>query len=352
MKSIHPSLLREDLDFILGCRPEIWKELSGARIFITGGTGFIGTWLVESLLWARRYAAIDVEVTVLSRDPSTFFCKVPHLNNDPALRFVVGDVRNFKFPNASYTHVVHAATAASAKLNLEKPTEMVDTIVNGSIRVFEFAERCGAKTVLQTSSGGVYGPQPSDMSHISEDFKGSPDPLDPYAAYSESKRLSEMIGSVGSRKFGFEHKVARITALVGPHLPLDIHYALGNFIRDAMLGQTIEIKGDGSPIRSYLYVADLMVWLLVIMLKGQNNRPYNVGSEIGISLSDLARLVVGVRGVKLAVSVANCPPQDGRPNRYVPSTRRAREELGLCQWTDLESSIRKTFDWHQAMQTR
>jgi dTDP-glucose 4,6-dehydratase len=345
--SKHP--LASDLDNILEHTADIWKELQGANIFITGGTGFIGTWLVDSLVWGRRRYGIDFGMTILTRNRLAFEAKVPYLSDESRLDYVLGDVRTFRFPKQSFTHVIHAATAASAKLNLEEPYEMVDTIVSGGKRVFEFAGQCGSKCVLHTSSGGIYGKQPSELLKVSEEYYGAPDPMDPFAAYSESKRIAEMIGRIGSDRFGYAHKVARITALVGPRLPLDIHYAIGNFIRDAMSGGPIRILGDGSPVRSYLYVADLVAWLLVIMIKGSSNRPYNAGSDQGISLLEAATAFKRVYGTPIEIVINNQLIRDGRPNRYVPSVDRAHNELGLKQWTDLDSALRKTFDWHRGV---
>jgi dTDP-glucose 4,6-dehydratase len=289
-----------------------------------------------------------MEVVVLTRDTKAFLTKAPHLTGAKGLSLVLGDVRSFNLPKERFTHVIHAATTANGQMNLERPLEMIDTIVNGAARVFDFAGACGAKTVLHTSSGGVYGSQPDGVPFMSEEYNGAPNPLDPLAAYSEAKRLAEMMGSISSRKYGFDHKVARITALVGPHLPLDIHYALGNFIGDALRGEPIRIKGDGSPVRSYLYIADLIAWLWVVMVRGLTNRPYNAGSEVPISLLEAARAVARIQGGSLGIEVAGKPMRDGRPSRYVPSTERARTELGLLQWTDFDGAIRKTLDWHRA----
>ena len=346
MKSAGKKLPVNDLDDILARTAEVWPALAGARIFVTGGTGFIGTWMIESLIRANERNGLGVEISILSRDPEAFLRKAPHIRGAGGIEFVVGDVRNFEFPSKRFTHVIHAATAASAQMNLERPLEMIDTIVSGAARVFEFAGTCGAHTVLHTSSGGVYGSQPSTLERIAEDYAGAPDPLDPLAAYSEAKRLAEMIGSIGSRKYGYSHKVARITALVGPLLPLDIHYALGNFIGNAVRGEPVEIKGDGTPVRTYLYIADLVAWLWIIMCKGDSNRPYNAGSDRPISLLEAAREVARLHGGGLKVSVGREPVRDGRPNRYVPSTDRARAELKLEQWTDFETAVRKTLDWH------
>lgn len=343
---LHP--LARDLDEILDRTRDDWGALQGARLFLTGGTGFIGTWLLESLVWANARAGADVRVTVLTRSPSAFAAKAPHLAHDPAVRFQSGDVRDFAFEAEPYTHVVHAATAASAQLNVEAPFEMIDTIVTGTRRTLDFAVASGAKCFLHTSSGGVYGRQPPDLPRVPEEYPGAPDPMEPWSAYGEGKRLAEHLGMLYSRRHGFAHKVARITALVGPHLPLDIHYAMGNFIRDAMRGGPIVIGGDGTPYRSYLYIGDLVAWLWAILVRGASNRPYNAGSEQPLSILETAQLVNAVvADGRCAVTVAKPPVAGAMPSRYVPSTVRARAELGLSEWTPVAEGIRRTVAWYR-----
>lgn len=333
---------RLDLDHILTHTLGLWDELRGQRIFVTGGTGFFGCWLLESFAWATETLDLGAQALVLSRDPAAFARKAPHLAGHPAIRFHPGDVRTFDFPTEHFSHVIHAATEASAKLNAERPLEMVDTIVTGTRRTLEFAVACGARKFLLTSSGAVHGKQPSDLTHIPEEYAGGPDPLDPASAYGEGKRMAELLCALYHRQHGLETKIARCFAFVGPYLPLDAHFAIGNFIRDALRGGPIEVKGDGSPYRSYLYAADLAIWLWTILFRAQPVRPYNVGSEDDRTIQQIAEQVA----VRCHPPVAVQRTLDatlGQPvSRYVPSTVRARTELGLIQRIDLPTAIQNT----------
>jgi dTDP-glucose 4,6-dehydratase len=338
--------LADDLNLVLARTENLWPELRGQRIFITGGTGFFGRWLLESFAWANTHLNLKAEAVVLTRNPSAFSKQAPHLTSNPSIKLHAGDVRDFIFPPGQFSHVIHGATEASVKLNQENPLLMFDTIVAGTRRTLEFAVTAGAQKFLFISSGAVYGKQPSELSHVPEDFAGAPNPTDPLGAYGEGKRAGELLSVMMARKHGFEAKIARAFAFVGPHLPLDGHFAAGNFIRDGLAGRPISINGDGTPVRSYLYSAELAVWLWIILFRGANARAYNVGSETCLTIAETARAVADSFSPLLPVKIQQ-PVGAGPALRYVPDTRRAREELGLTQEIEPCSAILKTIRWQQ-----
>ena len=229
--------------------------------------------------------------------------------------------------------------------NAEEPLAMFDTIVEGTRRSLEFAACTGREKFLLTSSGAVYGQQPPQLPHIAEDYSGAPDPMEPRTAYGQGKRAAEKLCAIYCRLYGFEVKIARGFAFVGPHLPLDAHFAIGNFIGDALRGGSIKVQGDGTPYRSYLYAADLAIWLWTILFRGQSCRPYNVGSDESIDIAALAHLVaelVGGQGVRIAqTSTAGQSVE-----RYVPDVARAKGELNLKVAIALRDAIGRTADYY------
>lgn len=346
-----PNPLAADLDHILLHTSGLWKDLRGKRLFLTGGTGFLGCWLLESLLWADAALGLGVEVTILSRSPAAFAVKQPHLASHPAVHLHEGDTRTFAFPPGEFTHIIHAATDASAALNADHPLLMIETITQGTKQALEFARQCNCRRFLLVSSGGVYGRQPPELARLPEDYGGAPDTGSPRAAYGEGKRLAELYAAIYAEKYGLETVTARGFAFVGPFLPLDKHFAVGNFIRDGLRGGPIAVGGDGTPVRSYLYGADLAIWLWTILLRGRPGRAYNVGSEDAITIEALAHTVAGQFAPFLRVQVARQPPPNQPPERYVPSTARARQELGLEAWIGLEEALRRTIEWSKILKT-
>jgi nucleoside-diphosphate-sugar epimerase len=337
-----PPISLEDLEHVLSFTRESWEALRGRRIFVTGATGFFGTWLLETFAYANDMLGLGSSLVGLSRDPAAFAAKSPHLAAHPSITIWQGDVRNFDFPPGNFSHVIHAGTTSSAPV---PPLEMLDTIINGTRRTLDFGVAAGAQDFLLVSSGAVYGKQPPEMNHISETYDGGPDVSDPLSAYGEGKRVAELLAAIYQRECGLRVKTARCFAFVGPHLPLDAHFAVGNFIRDALRGGPIRVSGDGTPMRSYLYAADLAVWLWRFLL-GQCTGTINVGSENAHSVLKVAEAVASVLGEGLEISVGKSTHE--RPvSRYVPDCGRARTSLKIAFDVDLVTAIQRTARYHQ-----
>lgn len=338
-----------DLEHILSNTAKLWESARGRRIFISGGTGFFGAWLLESLLYCDQALGLGISATVLCRDPGLYAARMPHLARNPAISLLRGDIRTFVFPEGDPAYVLHAAAPTSADA-ARRPVQLLETLVDGTRRMLEFAGKAGAERFLFVSSGAVYGGQPPHISHLSEHYLGGPDWLDPGSAYAEGKRVAEQLCSIASRGAEVECRIARCFAFVGPHLPLDQHFAIGNFIADALAGRDIEIRGDGTPLRSYLYAADLAIWLWTMLFKDlshpENLQVWNVGSSQAISIRELAAEVISEIRPGLKVRIAQAPSAAAPTQQYVPDVRKAGLELGLTQIISLREAIRRTARWH------
>lgn len=352
MSAYRSNLIQSDI--VESSLASVWphldaRALHGKHIFITGGTGFFGLWLLSALS-RLNCDGTNITVTVLSRDPVRFLSHNPHWKNLPWLSFTAGNVRDFVFPSGHFDMLIHAATETTLAAHAQV-INMFDDIVLGSRRVLDFAVNAGITRTLLISSGAVFGPQPVGLSHIPDDATIACRTNIASSAYGEGKRVMEMLGSLYQHDAGIESIVARCFAFVGPGLPLDGHFAIGNFIRDALFADEIHVKGDGTALRSYLYGADLAVWLLNLLVKGQPGTSYNVGSDQAISIGDLAFLVRDVLAPNKVVQIQNRLLENERArNRYVPAIERAKTGLGLNAWTSLEESLCQSASFIRAVE--
>jgi nucleoside-diphosphate-sugar epimerase len=345
---MRPPLPAQDLDLVLSHAQAFWSRFRGARVLLTGGTGFIGLWLLEVLQHANHKLDADLRLVVLTRDPERARQQAPHLFDRNDTQLVRGNICEPLAPVGALDLCIHAATDVGDSLVAANPLAVFDSILQGTRHVLDLARAAGASRFLLTSSGAVYGTQPADLERLPENHRGAADPLQPLAAYANGKRAAEWLASAYAAQGGPECCMARIFAVVGPGLPFDGPLAAGNFIGDVLADRTINIEGDGRPLRSYLYMADLCIWLLRVAASGQSGQTYNVGSERAVSIAELASQVAHAAGSTAPIRIHKPANDPALPPRYVPDTQRAREELGLAEYTPLSEALLKTIHWSRS----
>jgi nucleoside-diphosphate-sugar epimerase len=316
-------------------------------LFATGCTGFIGAWLLESFARANQRFALGAELIALTRNEERARARFSFLPE--CVRWLAGDIGSFRFPDGPLTHVIHAAMSASVADAVRAPDAIFEASVTGTKRCLDLAARHGTQRLLLLSSGAVYGRQPEGVELIDEGYPGAPDPSDSRSRYGEAKRASELLTVLAALRAGFAAVIARCFAFVGPALPLDAHYAAGNFVADVLARRPIHVASDGTARRSYLYAADLATWLWTLLLEGAPGQAYNVGAEEALSIRELAErtaAVAGTLGLSVAVRVAKASVPGQPIERYVPSTARARRELGLKAEVGIDEGLRKMLLWH------
>ena len=318
-----------------------FKELAGARILLTGGTGFVGKWLLQTAKDAQTNSLNRLEIVVPTRQLAA-----PHVQSAiqigcPNVSWIEGNFLEDQIDIGRVDMIIHAATPASAKLNAEDPSEMLRVNIAAMESVLRLADN--DTPLLFTSSGAVYGTQPKSMTHIPERSIDPSPPLDQLNAYAQGKQAAERM----CREAGDEGRcnpiVARLFAFGGEYLPRDTHFAIGNFVQNALDRKPIVIKGDGRARRSYLYGADMATWLWCALASGGNEGPFHIGSENSISVLELAQNVARVSGEvlgyvpALAVSI---PVDESLPvHQYVPSTALTRRILNVEEWTNLDRIV-------------
>ena len=318
------------------------EALAGRHLLLTGGTGFFGLWLLALLDQLNQQGA-ELEVTVVSRNPVRFLDSQPHYRDRTWLRWLADDVRDLrKIPGRPVDLILHAAGDTSAAAHT-KSLEIFETILNGARRILDLALYSNARRILLTGSGAQYGALPAGIA-VTESYTGSCVSNSASSAYGEAKRAQEALAAIYAQDHGLEAVMTRCFAFAGQGLPLDGHFAIGNFVRDALRADAIVLNSAGEAVRSYLHGADLAAWLLFILVKGKAGEAYNVGSDQAISIADLAVRIGQRLAPHKTIQILGQPGAPSVRSWYVPDIGKARS-LGLNVWTDLDTSIDSMATW-------
>lgn len=322
-------------------RLQIAGALWGKNVLITGASGFVGSAILREGFFLNDVLNANIRFTLVVRGQNEKLFNLTRNRKD--VRFIESSIGTPFEIKDSFDIVFHCATPASAVLNNEAPIEMFNTNVRGMSWILEALKQQDSLCKLVfTSSGAIYGPQPEDMSHIPEGFLGGPDPTSLNSAYAEGKRVAEFLLSQAGLRNEVFPVIARLFAFSGVGLPLDKHFAIGNFVLDGLRQDTITVRGTGLDIRSYLDATDMAVWLWAASCH-QPDFPLHIGSEHAISIASLASLVAerfkNVLGKELSIEKLNNSSLIDGASVYVPSTSRTRKLLKVDEFTRLETSI-------------
>lgn len=324
--------LSGDFDHTLGSYP--LTELHNKHLFITGGTGFIGLWLLLAIQWLNTRGA-RIEVTLLSRNPASFLARYPSFAASPWLHWVIGDVKDYRWPNTSFDAIIHGAADTSPQV--AQTNNLFDDITIGTRHVIAHAVASGIRRLLLLSSGAVYGEQPMEVANLSEDDPVLARPLSAQDSYALGKRHMETITLASIEQHGLEPVIARCFSFIG--FGLAAHLAISQFVRDALCLGHIRLNSDGTSIRSYQHASDLAAWLLALLNHGQPGSAYNVGSPEAMPLIEVATRIRDqlAPGGQIQVRGHASP---GPRQRYVPDTQYAEKLIGVKTRISFDDSIR------------
>ena len=328
-----------DLDYVVERVSVDAEPLNGSRIAVTGASGFVGTWLVASLCELRRRQEIsDMEIVVIVRNPETARLR---LGDEiwKVVEPVVADVRAGIPALGNVSHAIHGATPSSLRSGShDQRGVLVTSVVGTNNLVKALGDAHRRPRVLNLSSGAVYGPQPPDLPRLPETYTGGPTPDLHTSPYAEGKRSTESLLENAGREGLITPIQARLFAFLGPMLPTNEGFAIGNFIQDAAQERTVRVLGDGSTVRSYLNARDLATWLIRLLTLAPSGKPYNVGSPHARSLREWAALCAELAGTDVSVGDRKL----GERSLYIPDVSNSAE-LGLC--SDVEDPVPALRSW-------
>ncbi len=324
--------------------------LRGQSVVITGGTGFLGTWLTELLAYLNDVHGFNIEINLLATRPTEFADQAPHLAGRADVNLIACDVSNLVELPWRAQYIIHAAASPDNRQHASDPLRTIRTIVHGTHAVMEAASRLSdLKGVLHISSGQVYGVRPVDAIPINEQSFEGFDSTSITNVYAEAKRMAEGIASA----YRSQHRLPIVTirpfSFVGPYQSLERPWAINNFIRDTLHDGPVRIQGDGLTTRGYMYGADLAWWVLNLLVQAESGHVYNVGNPHAISLIELARMVTSLMPVPPRVTTGSFGESVPK-TAFIPDTSAAMRDFDLTCVFDLPEALRRTIQWHLAAQ--
>lgn len=360
-------VLQSDLKYIRLNLKEEFASLSGKNLLITGGAGFLGYYLVQSVLGWNETAeeARRVRVTVLDNYMRGMPAWLEALRGNGHLGLLKHDITaSMPEGGPDYDYIIHAASIASPTYYRKHPIETMDANVNGLRFLLEYCkgraeEDRPVEGFLFFSSSEVYGDPPPEHVPTPESYPGSVSCTGPRACYDESKRYGETLCVNFARQHGIPVKTARPFNNYGPGLKITDRRVLPDFARNVLAGQDIVMLSSGTPKRTFCYVADAIVGYYKVLVKGRSGEAYNIGvEEPEISMAELAERVVGIAGelfgYKGKVLRQVSPEKDylvDNPNRRCPMIAKAREHLGYRPGISLEEGLKRSLIWYRDNQS-
>lgn len=330
-------IVRSDIHAILAaCRAEL-AQLCGKTLVLTGASGFVGAYLLETLVALNEQASGDARCHVLlpTRDISAARAKWPNFFGVPGIEWCEWEELKLHLTRCDF--LIHAASPSDPVQYLGDAYSAMLEMAATTRQVLDFSRKVKVGRLLYLSSGAVYGIQRGTVDTMSESYEGAPDLHDPRSCYGETKRYCELLCRVS----GVPSVIARLFSFIGPYQDLSSSFAAPDFIRQACTQGHIRIRGDGTALRTYCYASDLAIALWKLLLNGTIGEAYNVGQGgEPVSILELARVIGRVVGqVEITVEGAESSISALR-NRYLPDINKL--SALVSPRTSLEDAVART----------
>lgn len=339
--------LRKDCQETLKNQIAMLAPLKGSKLLVTGGTGFVGSWIAEMIACLNDDHSFGTQLVLVSRGTEHFKDTRPHLAKRKDIQLLKSDIRNLNEVPKETEWIVHAASNPDNRFHASNPVETMTVIAEGTSTLLRAADRCeNLKMFLNVSSGLIYGTLPVDMKNVAESYVGAPPAASTTSAYASAKRYAETFVTAARTQAHIPCAIVRPFAFVGPYQALDTPWALNNFLHDAMGGKAIRVYGDGQTTRSYLYGSDAAFWFLRALTGAQSGECYNLGSSEAITLEQLAHKVAKLFDPRPEI-ILKTQTTSAPSNSFIPDVTLAEKKLQLKVTVPLEKALEKTVKWNQ-----
>ncbi|PHV29696.1 dTDP-glucose 4,6-dehydratase [Janthinobacterium sp. BJB426] len=338
--------LRGDCLLAASLRGDLRDLLKNQHIAITGGTGFLGSWIAETVAALNDEYGLEISLDIYARNVADWSKKYPHLALRNDIHTISQDVRSPFLFDARTSYVVHAAGIPDNRVHASDPLRVHQTIIYGMDHALEAASKLpGLKRLINVSSCLVNGtPNRAGALVESDCFPMQAGEL--HTVYREAKRAAESLCSVYRSQFRMPVSTVRPFTFVGPYQELDRPWAINNFMLDAIRGTDIRILGDGSARRSYLYGSDAAWWTMVALVTGGDGQIYNLGSDQPIAHVELAKIISDLMSIKVESAIRKSETKQRVLDDLYPDMSNTQKILGIVQTCSLEQAISKTYRWY------
>ena len=325
----------EDVKHVcLKFEPELFK---GSKFLITGGAGFIGSWLCDIII------SLGGTVTCIDNLSSGRINNIDHLRESLRFKFIKEDVSRPSALDGNYDFILHLASRAAPEEYQRHPIETLLANSLGSLNTLELARRCDA-TILFSSTSEIYGD--AEIIPTPETYWGNVNPIGVRSCYDEAKRFGEALFMAYYRQYGLDVRIVRIFNTYGPRMRGDGPYGrvIPKFIMQALRGQDITVYGDGTQTRSFCYITDTTTAMILTLIRDKaRGEVINVGNPEEIMIIELARTIKKLTGSPSKITFHPLPPDD--PKRRRPDITKAKKILGWEPEIKVKYGLARTIDW-------
>ena len=345
------AIIREDLTSICKRMGSSLGSFEGSTLLVAGGTGFLPSFFVDAVAYANEH---------LFKEPCRILCvdnfitgdmgRLEHLKDNPHVVFLRQDITEPLLLDGAIDYVIHAASIASPPIYRKYPLRTVDVNVFGTRNLLDLAVSKGTKSFLYLSSSEIYGdPTPEDIP-TAEVYRGNVSCTGPRACYDESKRLAETLCSIYASEHHVPVKIVRPFNVYGPRLSLNDGRIVPDILKNGLQGKPLVLYSDGRATRSFCYVADAVVAMLLILLSSYDGEAFNVGNDEEVSIGKLAQeassLFVPQSEIRFETS-DDVHYLTDNPVRRCPDLAKVKQSIPWQPIIGLNEGLRRTIAWYQ-----
>ena len=347
LELIKDKLFTSDIKKIFKITKLFWKKNDNKVFFLTGCTGFFGIWIVSTFNIAIQNLKLNIKVFVLTRDKKIKKKIIYKISKNKNIKFIYGNILNFKVPNSikKIDYIIHGATTSALEtFNKQNYNLKKKIIIDGTKKILRLAKKKKCKNFFYMSSGAVYknlnkNALLNEKSKTYSYFKlNSRD--DDKSVLGKSKRKAEIEVINFCKKNKISFSIGRFFSFIGPFMPMNIHYAIGNFLIAKLLKKEIKLNSSGKSVRSFMYISDCIIHIFFILFNQKSGAIYNIGSDEKISILELSRLINKILPGKVDININN---KDNSKSFYVPSIKKLKKSFPGFAYINLRDAIKKTF---------